>query len=723
VKEIMKDKNKLLSNIFNNLNDIIWSISWPDLEVEFVSRAVEDIIGYEAAEFMADPLFFQKITHPEDRFINEQLFEKLENDGYAERELRLISKDGSIKWVHDKAKLFYDQEANPVRLEGVMRDITERKKAEEKLKYNRQRYETIFKSAPIGILIEDADGKILEVNQVLCQMTDFKKEELEGSSVFDNFVLPEFKELAQENIKRIISGEDLEFDIKTPKKNGEIIYKYLKETSIRLPGGKKGIISMHLDITERKAMEKELKEKNILLNSILESIQDGICVLNPDLTVRYTNPKMKEWYQQVIPLKGQKCFTGFYNKIESCADCPVVRSLKSKKMESGVKKLPAEHDLEYIEIYSYPIFDENGEEITGVVEFVRDITEQKQKEREIKYLLYRDSLTGLYNRRFFEEEMSRLDAPKQLPISIITGDLNGLKIINDTYGHKKGDEMLIKTASILKQVLRSEDILARHGGDEFIILLPQTENKQAQKIVERIKKETSRTADDDVPVSIGMGAATKTLSSQDINDVLQEADDEMYKNKLSESRSSKSNIVQGLINVLDAKSSETKEHAVRMTKMAFDFGERLGLSNSEQNRLSLLATLHDIGKTNISEEILNKKGKLNDKEWKLMQNHSEQGYKIAVSSEEFAAVAEDILAHHEHWDGSGYPQKLKGEEIPFLARVIAVIDAFDVMTHDRPYSKAISTESALKEIEDCAGSQFDPELAAEFVSLVNIDIE
>ncbi|MFN2341479.1 MAG: PAS domain S-box protein [Halanaerobium sp.] len=238
---------------------------------------------------------------------------------------------GSVKWIHDKAKLFYDQNANPVRLEGVMRDITERKKAEQRLKYNQQRYETIFKSAPIGIMMEDKKGEIIEVNQVLCEMTDFKKEELEGSNVLDKFVLPKYKDLARQNIRRIISGEDLEFDIETTKKNGEIIYKYLKETNIVLPNGEKGIISMHLDITERKAMEKELKEKNILLNSILESIQDGVCVLNPDLTIRYTNAKMDEWYQRGMPLKDKKCFEGFHNKDQRCLDCPVLKSLKSKK--------------------------------------------------------------------------------------------------------------------------------------------------------------------------------------------------------------------------------------------------------------------------------------------------------------------------------------------------------------------------------------------------------
>jgi len=192
----------------------------------------------------------------------------------------------------------------------------------------------------------------------------------------------------------------------------------------------------------------------------------------------------------------------------------------------------------------------------------------------------------------------------------------------------------------------------------------------------------------------------------------------MYQNKLSESRSSKSNIVQGLLNTLSAKSSETKEHAMRMTNLAFHFGEELNFSNSELNRLSLLATMHDIGKTTISEEILNKPGSLSEEEWKIVKRHSEQGYKIATASEEFALIADEILTHHEKWDGSGYPNGLKGEEIPYLARNISIVDAYDVMTNERPYSKAISKEEALTEIKECAGSQFDPELAEGFIKIM-----
>jgi len=150
-------------------------------------------------------------------------------------------------------------------------------------------------------------------------------------------------------------------------------------------------------------------------------------------------------------------------------------------------------------------------------------------------------------------------------------------------------------------------------------------------------------------------------------------------------------------------------------------GEKIGLSREELNHLSLLTNLHDIGKVNIAEEILKKPSDLTDLEWETIKKHPEKGFAIAMAIKEFAPVADSILAHHERWDGDGYPQGLKGEETPYLARIISIVDAYDVMTTGRPYQQAVSKEEALAEIIKCAGGQFDPELAEEFVEMMRKD--
>jgi HD-GYP domain-containing protein (c-di-GMP phosphodiesterase class II) len=172
-----------------------------------------------------------------------------------------------------------------------------------------------------------------------------------------------------------------------------------------------------------------------------------------------------------------------------------------------------------------------------------------------------------------------------------------------------------------------------------------------------------------------------------------------------------------------AKSQETEEHAERIKNLAQMVGKEIGLPQEKLDELALLATLHDIGKVGIDEKILNKPGKLSKEEWKEMKKHPEIGYRIAMASPELMTVAEYILAHHERWDGKGYPRGLKGEEIPLLARIIAITDAYDAMMSDRPYRKAISKEEALAEIKANAGTQFDPKFAEFFVKLMSEDVD
>lgn len=355
------------------------------------------------------------------------------------------------------------------------------------------------------------------------------------------------------------------------------------------------------------------------------------------------------------------------------------------------------------------------------VVILSDVSERKKALDEIRYISFHDSLTGLYNRAFFDEEMVRFDTVRQLPVSVIMADLNGLKLVNDTYGHRVGDDLLKRAAEILRSSCREEDVIARWGGDEFIILLPQTPVEDALSIAGRINVSCSVAYVEDVPVSMALGVAGKELAERAMADVLREAEDAMYKEKLTESRSTKSAVLKALLKALEEKSFETEEHSRRMQQIARKIGEKLGLAAFEINRLELLITLHDIGKINISEEVLTKKDQLTEEEWVMIKKHPEIGYRIALASEDFAHVAEDILSHHERWDGSGYPRGLRGVEIPLLARITAIADAYEVMSNGRPYRQALSREEIVAEFKKCAATHFDPDLTAVFLKIFRDD--
>jgi diguanylate cyclase (GGDEF)-like protein len=367
-----------------------------------------------------------------------------------------------------------------------------------------------------------------------------------------------------------------------------------------------------------------------------------------------------------------------------------------------------------------PVY-ENGR-LKSLEGLIIDITDRKIKEEEINYIGSHDVLTGLYNRWYFDEQLKLLDKEEFLPLSIIMGDINGLKLTNDALGHFEGDNLIKALAEILESCCRENDILTRTSGDEFNILLPRTTGSEANDIVKQIIKKcedhNSNVSDTAYHTSISLGCAAKTSVDESLNDVLKSAEENMYRNKMLQSQSLHSAIISSMKMALYAKSNETEAHAQRMVRLAKAAGRELDLTDQQINELILLCTLHDIGKIGVSDNILNKPGKLTGSEWKEMERHPEIGYRIAMASAELLPIAEYILCHHERWDGTGYPQGLKGEEIPLLSRIISIVDAYDAMTQDRAYGKAISKKDAIEEIRKYKGIQFDPEIADIFVNKV-----
>lgn len=333
-------------------------------------------------------------------------------------------------------------------------------------------------------------------------------------------------------------------------------------------------------------------------------------------------------------------------------------------------------------------------------------------------MLYRDKLTGLYNKTYFEEELSRLDTKRQLPISLIMGDINGLKLINDAFGHSMGDSALKKAAELMTSSFRDEDIISRIGGDEFVILLPMTTEKTALEIVERVKRKCENNPLEYIKINISFGVATKTSVDEDINKVFKKAENRMYFNKLKESKEAKLSMIEFLKNRLEKITYETKSHYDRLKELTIMMAEALNLSETEKEELRLLCEFHDIGKIGVSKHILQKGSKLNYEEWEDVKRHSEIGYYIAKEIKDASSIDELILIHHERWDGKGYPGLLKNDEIPLVARIFALADAYDMMVNDRPFQTRMTKKAALKEIQEQSGRQFDPKLVEIFVNLM-----
>ncbi|SMB99786.1 PAS domain S-box-containing protein/diguanylate cyclase (GGDEF) domain-containing protein [Thermanaeromonas toyohensis ToBE] len=362
-----------------------------------------------------------------------------------------------------------------------------------------------------------------------------------------------------------------------------------------------------------------------------------------------------------------------------------------------------------------PIHDDRGN-LLGAVQCIRDIGERKRMEEELRLWSTRDALTGLYNRAFFEEELQRLEKGRSFPISLVLCDLDGLKIVNDMLGHEQGDELLRRAAKVIAGCVRGSDVVARVGGDEFAIILPQTGRKTAEEVARRIieaaEKDTAQHPD--LPLSISVGAATAEDNSRPLREVYKEADDAMYMNKLASGKDPRAAVIRALKAALAEKDFHNTE---RMKKMVCLLGEAMGLSREEMDNLRLLVDVHDIGKLVVPASILLKPGPLTEEEWEEVRRHPEVGYRIALSSGELARVAPYILQHHERWDGRGYPQGLRGEQIHLLSRILAIADAYDAMTLKRPYRRPLTHEEALQELKRCAGKQFDPHLIEIFVKL------
>lgn len=349
---------------------------------------------------------------------------------------------------------------------------------------------------------------------------------------------------------------------------------------------------------------------------------------------------------------------------------------------------------------------------------LRDITERVRFIEKLESLSYKDQLTNLYNRRYYNEKVLPQLIEADMPVSLILADVNGLKLINDTFGHMVGDRYLQEAGTLLTTIFSFKTVICRLGGDEFAIVCKTWEKQTVFDQIEQFKAQSKHIKIAGVPVSLSFGFSFITDFKVSFDEHYKIAEDYMYKNKVLESQNIRRRNIDMMIQTLHEKSPLIKRHSTRTTRYALRLGKSLGLTESKLKELELVGLLHDLGKIAVPDEILNKKEPLRNDEVQLIRQHPEIGYRILNTSEELSKLSEYVLHHHEHWDGTGYPAKQSGETIPLLSRIIAIADAYEAMTSPQPYHPAMTEREAIAILEASSGKEFDPDLIEKFLEIL-----
>ncbi|GBF35308.1 adenylate/guanylate cyclase [Desulfocucumis palustris] len=801
--------------------------------------------------------------------------------------------DGSIRFVEASVSLIIDNEGKRTGFRGVVRDVTERKRAEERFRLQKAYFQNLFENSPEGIAILDNEDRLINVNRSFEELFLYRADEVKGQLINHIIVPEEFENEAWDMTNATLLGKVVRKESVRKRKDGSLVDVSIMGFPMEINGKRLGVYGIYIDITQRKrseealnkALEKLTELENIInkspvvvflwvadmekvwpveyvsenisrygyspedfttgktsyssaihpddLKRVQAEVQQHYIMNNDEFTLEYrlvTKSGNFRWIEDRSGARRDACgvithYQGIVTDITGRKEAETALKTANEELEVTIEELVATeeeltqrfHELQdneralreseekyrilfhnvndgivmlefeneipsrIIEVnqvlcsrYGYtreellaadplqmvsaehihriPVIVQKcralghvtfeivliakkgrevpfevsahiynmGDKVVGLL-VIRDITDRKQSEEKLKYLSLHDSLTGLFNRAYFEQEMERLEGDRHSPVSIIICDVDGLKLVNDTMGHHKGDELLKTASSIIRESFRSGDVVARIGGDEFAVLLPRSGPGVVERAIQRLRDELAgyNEQNPDLLLSISIGFATGKGEKVNMGDLFKEADNNMYREKLHRSQSARSAIVQTLMRALEARDFITEGHADRLQELVAGVAQALGLPERNVIDLRLLAQFHDIGKVGIPDRILFKPGPLNSDEMVEMKRHCEIGHRIAQSSPDLVPIAGWILAHHEWWNGQGYPLGSREEEIPLECRILAIADAYDAMTSDRPYRRAMTHSDAVTELEKCAGTQFDPRLVCIFVRVLD----
>ncbi|MCF7923472.1 MAG: PAS domain S-box protein [Candidatus Izimaplasma sp.] len=646
-----------------------------------------------------------------------------------------IREDGEREITRWECRPWYDEFGEIGGIIVYTEIINDFIKIEEELKKSKELLQAVMDNLPIGIAvnsvkpevnfeyINDNFAKIYNTTIKALKEGDFAEVVYEDEKFRKEIKKKILADIASNNPDKMV-WKDIPIT-----KNGKVV-KYVTAYNTPLPN-RDLYISTVIDDTLRKKLEQSLEEsakesfiQKEKIEATLLAIGDAVISTDEFGKINAFNDIASEVTGfSKAEVKG-KLFSDIFNihneTTKKEIPCPVKRVLETGKtihLENHTVLVTKTKEHKIIEDSAAPIRNQAGK-LIGVILVFRDVTEKKQKQREIEFLSLHDYLTGLYNRRFFTEKFASLDSFEHYPLGVMMIDVNGLKIINDAYGHEVGDLVLKESAKSMMKVINDRGIVSRIGGDEFTVIVDNTSVEELENLKEKINLEISNHKIQNITLSVSIGYALKQDKDDDISEVLKTAENIMYKFKLADGASARNHTIQAILKTLTDKHALERTHSERVGKISKAIGKALKMHRDELTELEMSGLFHDIGKISIPDKILNKPGKLTKEEYEIIKEHTRNGYMILRAADEYSELAENALLHHEHFDGKGYPEGLKGEDIPLQARIICIADAYEAMTSNRPYRDALSVEQAKEELIKYKGTQFDPKLVDIFINKV-----
>ena len=700
----LEEGNRRFDQLAVQSRTLLWEV---DLQgyYTYVGPSLQIILGYRPEDLIGKKAVWD--LHPEkgrEEFRQEALRIMGSGEDFSGLENPMKTAEGEVLWFLSAGVPLKDRQGRILGYRGWDTDITERREAQELLLIRGERFRLLVEHATDMFWSLSPEGQVLYVSPSWERVTGHMAAVAESRDV-DSFLHPEDREVMGNLIRQILeTGQGTDRAGYRVRHADGLYHDHLAGVSpVKDADGRvTSLVGISRDITDLKQAEEALQESEAKFRSLFETMQEGVGLYREE--------------------DGQYRITDANPAFSRILECDP-RELPGKTVRDLLDRDPRALSEEPQEILherlsKYLRVSAVSPRPGMLATVLEDVTSRRTAEDRVWYLSFHDALTGLYNRRFFETELKRLDTSRNLPMGLVMADVNGLKLANDAFGHRTGDRILTEAGRLLQQECRADDILARVGGDEFVILLPRTTEAEVAALVERIREAVNGTLVDSISLSVSFGWAVKDSPEQSMEEIYKRAEDGLYHRKLDESPRMRNSTIQVIRDTLFDKIPGERIHAERVSESAGRLAEALGLPAHEVEEIRLAGRMHDIGKIALPEALFEKTLPWDGEEYLEARRHAESGYQILRSVSGMTSIAETVLAHHENWDGSGYPRSLKGRDIPLAGRILRVADTFDVMTSDRTYMPSLSHKEAVDEMRQLSGHWFDPEVVRVFLEKV-----